>query len=73
MRAFEVGSVCVKTMGREAGKSAVVLGVIDDNFVVVQGPEVRKRKCNVLHLVPVGKKISVSNEVTQKELKEKLA
>jgi len=34
----------------------VVIETVDDNFVIVQGPRVRKRKCNVLHLVPIGKK-----------------
>lgn len=73
MRALEVGSVCVKTTGREAGHKAVVLEEVDDNFVLVQGPKVRKRKCNVLHLIPIGKKISVSKSVTQKELEQKLS
>ncbi len=73
MRALEVGSVCVKTTGREAGNRAVVIEEVDDNFVIVQGPRVRKRKCNVLHLVPVGKKISVTRSMSQKDIEAKLA
>ena len=72
MRALEVGSVCVKTTGREAGNKAVVLDTVDDNFVLIQGPRVRKRKCNVLHLIPIGKKISLTKGATQKEIEEKL-
>lgn len=73
MGALEIGSVCVKTTGREAGHRAVVIEAVDDNFVIVQGPKVRKRKCNVLHLVPVGKMISVTKGMSQNELEEKLA
>jgi len=45
---------------------------VDDNFVLIQGPRVRKRKCNILHLIPLGKKIHVTKGVTQKELEQKL-
>ena len=72
-RALEIGSVCIKTTGREAGKNAVVVEVMDDNFVVVEGPNVRKRKCNITHLFPTGEKVSVDKNTTQKELKEILA
>ncbi len=73
MRALEVGSVCVKTTGREAGNRAVVLDNVDDKFVLILGPKVRKRKCNVLHLIPIGKKVSVSKSVTQKEIEKMLS
>ena len=72
MMALEIGTVCVKTTGREAGNKAVVLEAVDDNFVLIQGPRVRKRKCNILHLIPLGKKIHVTKGVTQKELEQKL-
>ena len=73
MKALEVGSVCVKTTGREAGNKAVVLDNVDEKFVLIQGPRVRKRKCNVLHLVPIGKKLNVTKSVTQKEIDEMLS
>ncbi len=72
-RAIDVGSVCVKTTGREAGKKAVVLEIVDDGHVVVQGTGVRKRKCNIAHLLPTGKKLNVGKNVTEKELNEMLA
>ena len=73
MRSLEIGCVCVKTTGREAGHKAVVLESVDYNFVIVQGPKVRKRKCNVLHLIPVGKKISVTKSMSSKDLEQKLS
>mgnify|MGYP001612534226 CR=1 FL=1 len=52
MGAIEVGRVCIKTTGREAGQKAVVVKVIDKNFVLIDGKRVKRRKCNVLHLFP---------------------
>ncbi len=59
MKVFEPGRVCVKLAGREAGKYCVVLEVLDDNFVIVQGPKVRKRKCNIAHLQALPEKIEL--------------
>jgi len=67
--ALGIGSVCVKTTGREAGKKAVVLETVNANTVVIAGPKVRKRKCNIAHLFPTGKAVPVTKGVTQKELK----
>ena len=43
------GLVCYKIAGREAGKIVVVVDIIDDNFVTIDG-NVKRRKCNVNHL-----------------------
>lgn len=72
MRSLDVGSVCVKTAGREAGKKVVVVDIVDDNFVLIEGAEVQKRKCNVAHLFPLGKKIKITKGVSQKEIAEKI-
>ena len=63
MPAIEVGSVCVKIAGREAGKKCVVVDVIDKNFVLVTGPQkvngVKRRRVNINHVEPTGKKIKI--------------
>jgi len=68
---FEIGTVCVKTAGRDAGKTCVVIEAPKDNLVVVEG-ETRRRKCNVLHLEPTGKSVDVkagaSHAAVMKEL-----
>ncbi len=61
MSLIEPGRVCIKTAGREAGKYCIVLEVVDKNFVIVQGPKVRKRKCNVAHLEPLPEKIDLKS------------
>lgn len=63
MSLVEVGRICVKTHGREAGKKCVVVERVDKNFVVISGPQevsgVRRRRSNVDHLNPTTKKISI--------------
>jgi large subunit ribosomal protein L14e len=56
----DVGRVCVKIAGREAGRKCVVVSTIDENFVLVDSPLVRRRRCNVRHLKPTEAKISLT-------------
>lgn len=56
---MEVGRLCVKIAGRDAGKKCVIVDVIDDKFVMVDG-ETRRRKCNPKHLEPLKETINIS-------------
>ncbi|WP_457554863.1 50S ribosomal protein L14e [Candidatus Pyrohabitans sp.] len=71
---FEVGRVCVKLAGREAGRKAVVVEQIDKNFVLVDSPWVKRRRCNVKHLEPLDVVVKIkkgaSSEEVEKALKE---
>jgi large subunit ribosomal protein L14e len=55
---IEVGRVCFKIAGREAGKIAVIIDVLDSNYVLIDGL-VRRKKCNISHLVPLGTVLKV--------------
>ena len=74
MATLEVGRVCIKTAGREAGKYCVVLKKMDANFVLITGPKtltgVKRRRCNIEHLevTPFSVKITAeaSDEVVIK-------
>ncbi len=61
--AIEVGRICVKLYGREAGRKCVIVDIIDENFVVITGPKnltgVRRRKANIDHIEPLDKKIEI--------------
>jgi len=78
MPAVEVGRVCVKLAGREAGGKCVVVDVIDKNFVLVTGPVkvsgVRRRRVNVGHVEPLDVKVSIrkgdDDEVVVEALKK---
>lgn len=68
---MEVGQLCVKIAGRDAGKKCVVVDVLDKNFVLIDG-ETRRRKCNILHIEPLEQTVDVkkgaSHELVAKAL-----
>ncbi|MCD6402887.1 MAG: 50S ribosomal protein L14e [Candidatus Aenigmarchaeota archaeon] len=72
MVTLEVGRVCVKIAGREAGRYAVVIKKIDENFVLVTGPKVltgvKRRRCNVEHLQPTPYKLQIKEDANDKEV-----
>lgn len=49
---IEVGRLCVKIAGRDSKLKCLIVDIIDDNHVLIDG-ETRRRKCNVLHLYPL--------------------
>jgi len=51
MALFDVGRVCRKTRGRDAGGFCAIVDVEKDG-VVVDGREVRRKKVNANHLEP---------------------
>lgn len=72
MPAIDIGRICVKLSGREAGKKCVIVDIIDKNFVLVTGPKqlngVRRRRVNVNHLEPTGDKIDLRKGETDEEI-----
>jgi large subunit ribosomal protein L14e len=78
MSAVDVGRICVKLAGREAGKKCVIVDVVDRNFVLVTGPKqvngVKRRRVNVNHIEPTERKINInrgeSDEQVMKALDE---
>jgi large subunit ribosomal protein L14e len=61
--AIEVGRVCVKKAGRDAGRKCVIMKVINKNYVqIVVGGRKNQRKSNILHLEPTSAVVSVSDE-----------
>lgn len=73
MAGIEIGTVCIKTRGREAGKKVVVVDFDKKaQFVVIDGPEIKKRKCNLRHLFPTSKKIGIEKNTDKKKIIELL-
>jgi len=70
--AIDVGRVCVKVAGREAGKKCVIVEVIDKNFVLVTGPKkvngVKRRRVNVNHIEPTDKTVKVRKGESDEEI-----
>ena len=46
MSIYDIGRVCVKTMGREAGNYCVIVDIIDKNYLLVDGLKVKRRRVN---------------------------
>jgi large subunit ribosomal protein L14e len=68
LSAYDIGRVCLKLKGREAGARCVIVDVIDRNYVVVAGPEVRRRRVNMSHLVPLDEAVSVQRDASDEEV-----
>jgi len=69
---MQVGRVCVKTKGREAGKKCVIVDVIDQSFVLVTGPKalsgVKRRRANVTHLHPLEDHVKILKGASDEEV-----
>jgi large subunit ribosomal protein L14e len=69
---FDVGRVCLKVAGREAGKYCVVVKKLDANFVLVTGPRsvthVKRRKCNILHLEPLKESLEIKDDASDEDV-----
>jgi large subunit ribosomal protein L14e len=76
MPAIEVGRVCVKTTGREAGKRCVIVDLIDKNFVLVTGPKsatgVKRRRVNINHLTLTEENVKIKRGATDEEVAQTL-
>ncbi len=72
MPSVEVGRICVKLNGREAGRKCVIVDVIDKNFVLITGPKkysgVKRRRTNVKHLEPTEESIDVKKGASDEDV-----
>lgn len=66
---LEVGRLCVKIAGREAGKKCVVVDVVDDTYVLIDG-QVKRRKCNIDHLEPLGDVLKIKKNASNADVKK---
>jgi large subunit ribosomal protein L14e len=66
---YEIGRICIKLAGRDAGGEAVIIDILDDKYVLIDG-NVRRRKCNIMHLEPTAKKIEIKKKAGHEEIKQ---
>jgi len=64
---IEIGRICLKIAGRDAGGKCVILDILDDNFVLVDG-QVRRKKCNMKHIEPLDQKTEISKNAPHAEV-----
>jgi len=74
--AAEVGRICVKVAGREAGRKCVIVDVSDKSFVLVTGPKevtgVRRRRANINHVEPLQESIEIKKGASDEEVTDAL-
>src|SRR3989344_1071153 len=68
----DIGRVCIKTMGHEANEKCVVVDADKGNFVVIAGPRVKKRRCNISHLEVLPMTVAVKKGASESEAAEAL-
>ncbi|MDP3698127.1 MAG: 50S ribosomal protein L14e [Nanoarchaeota archaeon] len=69
MSIFEVGRLCVKIAGRDAGRTCVVVEAAGNGYVIVDG-DVRRKKVNVRHLEPLDKTVNVKSKASSADVKK---
>lgn len=76
MPAIEVGRVCVKLAGREAGRKCVIVDVMDKSFVLITGPKtvtgIKRRRANVNHIEPLQDRVEIKRGAADEEIAETL-
>jgi len=76
MPAIEVGRICVKLTGREAGRKCVIVDLIDKSFILVTGPKtvtgIKRRRTNINHIEPLEDKIAIKRGASDEEIAEAL-
>ncbi|MGA9387483.1 MAG: 50S ribosomal protein L14e [Candidatus Bathyarchaeia archaeon] len=76
MPAIEIGRICVKLTGREAGRKCVIVDLADKSFVLITGPKsvtgVKRRRANISHIEPLQDKVEIKRGVSDEEVVEAL-
>ncbi len=64
---MEIGRLCVKLAGRDAGRVCVVVDNAEGNLVLIDG-NVRRRKCNIGHLEPLDEMLKIKKSASHSEV-----
>lgn len=67
MGAMEIGRICIKTRGRNAGKRVAIVD-LQKNFAIIDGQGIARKKCNILHLMPTAEKLDITNNTSHEEI-----
>jgi large subunit ribosomal protein L14e len=74
--AIEVGRICAKLTGREAGRKCVIVDIMDRSFVLITGPKtvtgIKRRRANINHIEPIQDKIEIKRGASDEEVAEAL-
>lgn len=69
MTLFEIGRLCLKIAGRDAGQRCVIIDQLDANYVLVDG-QTRRRRVNIKHLEALPELIEIARNASPSEIKK---
>ena len=69
---FDIGRVCTKIAGKDAGKIVVIVNRINEHMVLIDG-DVKRKQCNLLHLEPHERILELKENASTEEVKKALA
>ena len=67
MSIFEIGRIAVKIAGRDSGNHCVIIDVLDEKYVMIDG-NVRRKKCNINHLEPLKEVLKIKKNETHENV-----
>ncbi len=68
MSVYDIGRLCIKTLGREAGHYCVIVDIIDKNYLLIDGLKVRRRRVNFKHIEPIVETIEIKKGANHEEV-----
>jgi|TARA_B100001971_G_C18243476_1_gene572542 large subunit ribosomal protein L14e len=69
---LNIGRICIKSVGKEAGMKCVIVSIMDDHFALVDSTFVRRRRCNLKHLIPTNDSIDLKDGASTKDVEKAL-
>lgn len=63
---LEIGRVCIKLRGRDAGSRVVIVDLLKD-AAMIEGKGTKKSKCNPRHLFPTDKKADIKKGASHED------
>ena len=69
---MDIGRVCVKVRGKDAGNYCVVVERINKNFVLVEGKNMKRRRVNIMHLEPLPKILNIKKDSNRESILNEL-
>ncbi len=64
---FDIGRICLKTAGRDAGRFCMVVEKLELPYVIVDG-YTRRKKVNIRHLEPTDKIVEIPKEASREKV-----
>lgn len=64
---IEIGRLCIKTAGRDSRCRCVIIDLIDEKTVIIDG-ETRRKRVNILHLEPTATKLNIKKGASRADV-----